>query len=106
MHNQPPKVIAEVGCNHKGDMEIAHELILTAAIFCKTDVVKFQKRCNKELLTPEQYVAPHPNPMHAYGETYGAHREFLELDLAAANLFSGFGYTTVGLVHLSDSYGQ
>ena len=81
MHKHPPKVIAEVGCNHKGDMEIAHELILTAAIFCKTDVVKFQKRCNKELLTPDQYAAPHPNPMHAYGETYGAHREFLELDL-------------------------
>ena len=81
MHKYPPKVIAEVGCNHKGDMKIAHELILTAAIFCKTDVVKFQKRCNKELLTPDQYAAPHPNPMHAYGETYGAHREFLELDL-------------------------
>ena len=29
MHSQPPKVIAEVGCNHKGDMEIAHELIRT-----------------------------------------------------------------------------
>ena len=81
MHKYPPKVIAEVGCNHKGDMKIAHELILTAAIFCKTDVVKFQKRYNKELLTPDQYAAPHPNPMHAYGETYGAHREFLELDL-------------------------
>jgi len=77
----PPKVIAEVGCNHKGEMEIARELIMTAAMFCKADVVKFQKRCSKELLTEEQYNAPHPNPMHAYGETYGAHREFLEFDL-------------------------
>ncbi len=76
-----PKVIAEIGCNHKGDMEIARELIMTAAMFCKADVVKFQKRCSKELLTEEQYNAPHPNPMHAYGETYGAHREFLEFDL-------------------------
>lgn len=77
----PPKVIAEVGCNHKGDMDIARELILTAALFCKADVVKFQKRNPEELLTVEQYNAPHPNPMHAYGETYGAHREFLEFDL-------------------------
>lgn len=78
---KPPKVIAEVGCNHKGQMEIARELIMTAAMFCKADVVKFQKRYSKELLTEEQYNAPHPNPMHAYGSTYGAHREFLEFDL-------------------------
>ncbi len=78
---KPPKVIAEIGCNHKGNMEIARELIMTAAMFCKADVVKFQKRCSKELLTKEQYNAPHPNPMHAYGKTYGAHREFLEFDL-------------------------
>ena len=34
-----PKVIAEIGCNHKGDMQIAKELILTAATYCKADVV-------------------------------------------------------------------
>lgn len=76
-----PKVIAEIGCNHKGDMDIAREMIMTAAMFCKADVVKFQKRDPRELLTEEQYNAPHPNPMHAYGDTYGAHREFLEFDL-------------------------
>lgn len=73
-----PYVIAEIGCNHKGDMQIAKELIETAAIFCKVDAVKFQKRCNKELLTEEQYNAPHPNPANSYGNTYGEHREFLE----------------------------
>lgn len=61
-----------------GQMEIAHELIKTAAYFCKADAVKFQKRCPKELLTPEQYNAPHPNPANSYGDTYGAHREYLE----------------------------
>ncbi len=76
-----PTVIAEIGCNHKGDMEIAKELIKTAAIYCKADAVKFQKRCNRELLTPEQYNAPHPNPAFAYGRTYGEHREFLEFTL-------------------------
>lgn len=76
--NCPPKVIAEIGCNHKGDMEIAHEMIVTAAMFCKADVVKFQKRCNRELLTPEEYNAPHPHPENSYGTTYGLHREALE----------------------------
>ena len=76
-----PKIIAEIGCNHKGDMAIAKELIMTAATYCKVDVVKFQKRCNKELLTPEEYNAPHPHPENSYGPTYGAHREFLEFTL-------------------------
>lgn len=76
-----PTIIAEIGCNHKGDINIAKELILTAAIFCKADVVKFQKRNNKELLTEEQYNAPHPNPSNAYGSTYGAHREYLEFSV-------------------------
>mgnify|MGYP001024511255 FL=1 len=78
---QAPKIIAEIGCNHKGSMEIAHEMIVTAAIFCKVDVVKFQKRNNRELLSEEEYHSPHPNPINAYGKTYGEHREFLEFDV-------------------------
>jgi N-acetylneuraminate synthase len=76
-----PKIIAEIGCNHKGDMNIAKEMIMTAASYCKVDVVKFQKRCNKELLSDKEYNIPHPNPANSYGNTYGTHREFLELDL-------------------------
>jgi len=75
---QKARVIAEIGCNHKGDMDIAKELIKVAKIFCNADVVKFQKRNNKELLTEDQYNAPHPNPHNSYGETYGEHREYLE----------------------------
>lgn len=73
-----PFVIAEAGCNHMGQMEIAKDLIETAAHFCKADAIKFQKRCPKDLLTPEQYNAPHPHPENSYGKTYGEHREFLE----------------------------
>ena len=76
-----PYVIAEIGCNHKGDMAIAKELIKIAKIFCNVDAVKFQKRNNTELLTEEQYNAPHPNASNSYGDTYGAHREFLEFDV-------------------------
>ncbi|MBL9136095.1 MAG: N-acetylneuraminate synthase family protein [Verrucomicrobiales bacterium] len=77
----PPKVIAEIGCNHKGDPAIAKEMIHVASYFCKVDVVKFQKRHPRELLSPEQYNAPHPNPANSYGRTYGEHREFLEFNL-------------------------
>ena len=77
----PPKVIAEIGCNHKGDMSIAEEMIKTAALYCKADIVKFQKRCNKELLSKEEYNAPHPHPENSYGNTYGEHREYLEFDI-------------------------
>merc|ERR1711972_1065551 len=75
-----PQVIAEIGCNHKGELEIAKEL-LTLAKECGATVGKFQKRTPKELLTPEQYAAPHPNAKNSYGATYGAHREFLELSV-------------------------
>lgn len=78
---EKPYIIAEIGCNHKGDMNIAKEMIETAAVFCKADAVKFQKRCNKELLSQEQYNAPHSHPENSYGNTYGEHREFLEFDL-------------------------
>jgi sialic acid synthase len=76
-----PYIIAEIGCNHKGDMEIAKELIKVAKIFCNVDAIKFQKRNNRELLTEDQYNQPHPNPVNAYGDTYGAHREYLEFDV-------------------------
>tara|TARA_B100001564_G_scaffold359204_1_gene380101 strand:- start:255 stop:1127 length:873 start_codon:yes stop_codon:yes gene_type:complete len=76
----PPKLIAEIGCNHKGNFDIAKDLIKIASN-CNVDVIKFQKRNSKELLTQKQYDAPHPNPMHSYGKTYGEHREFLEFNL-------------------------
>ncbi len=62
-------------------MSIAKELIMTAASYCKADVVKFQKRNNRELLSQKEYDTPHPNMANSYGDTYGAHREFLEFDL-------------------------
>lgn len=82
MTYKAPYIIAEIGCNHKGDMQIAKELINMAKIFGNANAVKFQKRNNKELLTEAQYNAPHPNPANSYGDTYGAHREFLEFDVA------------------------
>ena len=72
-----PQIIAEIGCNHKGEFEVALELIELAKQ-CKADIVKFQKRNPKELLGEERYNTPHPNPANSYGKTYGEHREYLE----------------------------
>ncbi len=75
-----PKVIAEIGGNHCGSLDIAKQMIV-AAKAAGADYVKFQKRCPKELLHPDQYAGPHPNPRHTYGDTYGEHREFLEFNI-------------------------
>lgn len=74
-------VVAEIGCNHLGNIDIAKRMIEITANYCKVDAVKFQKRCIRELLSEEQYNAPHPHPKNAYGETYGKHREALEFSL-------------------------
>ena len=29
-----PKIVAEIGCNHKGSIAIAKEMITTAKMFC------------------------------------------------------------------------
>jgi len=76
---QKPKVIAEIGCNHMGEFEIARELI-TLAKDCGADIAKFQKRDNKLLLTEEQYNSQHPVAENSYGNTYGEHRDYLEFD--------------------------
>ncbi|GLK81315.1 N-acetylneuraminate synthase family protein [Methylopila turkensis] len=94
------KVIAEIGCNHMGKMETAKELISVAAHVCKADYAKFQKRNNRELLSPAQFSAPHPVPANSYGATYGEHREALEFTVeqhAELKEFceaQGIGYAT------------
>jgi N-acetylneuraminate synthase len=42
-------------------------------------VIKFQKRTPR--LSPLDFQRPHPNPHHAYGPTYGHHREALEFSI-------------------------
>lgn len=71
-----PFVIAEVGNNHQGDVEIAKQMIRAAA-FAGATAVKFQKRDNKALFTQEAFDAPYSGD-NAFGPTYGAHREALE----------------------------
>ncbi len=74
-----PYIIAEVGQNHQGSLETAIEFI---KIFAKegANAVKFQTRNNKTLFSKEAYEKPY-NSENAFAESYGAHRELLELNL-------------------------
>ena len=73
---QPCYVIAEVGSNHQGDLEIAKRLI-DAAQECGANAVKLQKRSNRTLYTRDFYEQPYDNEL-SFGHTYGEHREALE----------------------------
>lgn len=70
-------LVAEIGCNHKGDFEIA-KLMISVAATCGAHVAKFQKRSVKEIAN---FHLPHPNPQCSYGATYGEHREKLEFSI-------------------------
>ena len=93
-----PYVIAEIGCNHRGSMQTAKEMIVVAKT-CGARIAKFQKRNPVECLTTEKYNSPYVNP-HSYGDTYGEHREFLEFTVeqhAELKQYAeehGIGYST------------
>jgi N-acetylneuraminate synthase/sialic acid synthase len=72
-----PFVIAEVGQNHQGDLDVAREYIRIFS-FEGADAVKFQTRDNKYLFSKDAYEAPYDSE-NSFAETYGAHREKLEL---------------------------
>lgn len=71
-------VIAEVGHNHGGDVEVCKQ-IFQAAKYAGASAVKLQKRDNKSLYTKKFYDSVY-NSENAFGPTYGAHREALEFD--------------------------
>lgn len=93
-----PIIVAEIGCNHMGQLDIAYELI-DLAKESGANFAKFQKRNNKELLTEEEYNSPHPNPRNSYGSSYGEHREKLEFNIKTHNKIKqycekiGIGYS-------------
>lgn len=70
-------IIAEVGQNHQGDLDVAREYIKAFAM-AGADAVKFQTRNNKYLFSKEAYEAPYESE-NAFADIYGLHREKLEL---------------------------
>ena len=72
-----PFIIAEVGQNHQGNLDLAREYIKVFATE-GADAVKFQTRNNKSLFSEDAYLAKYESE-NAFAETYGEHRETLEL---------------------------
>jgi N-acetylneuraminate synthase len=77
-------MIAEIGINHNGDLEIAKKLI-DEAVKAGFDAVKFQKRTVKIVFTPEELARPRES---VFGSTNGDlkfglefdHSDFVEID--------------------------
>ena len=80
--NNAINFVAEVGCNHQGNLNLALKMIETLVNFCDVKFVKFQKRNPIELLGEKKYNLPHPVPANSFGKTYGLHREKLEFSIA------------------------
>lgn len=81
-------IIAEIGQNHNGDINIAKKLIdqidrytydeISGNRFNKCNAIKLTKRDLEEELSKEGMEKPYTGP-NSFGATYGEHREFLEL---------------------------
>lgn len=65
--NQPCFIIAEIGINHNGSLEMAKKLISMAHFF-GCDAVKFQKRTIEDVYTKEELEAPRQS---VFGSTNG-----------------------------------
>ncbi|XP_017783274.1 PREDICTED: sialic acid synthase [Nicrophorus vespilloides] len=69
-------IIAEIGQNHQGDINIAKQLIKVAKE-CGADCVKFQKTCIAEKFNDAALNREYSN-VNSWGRTYGDHKRFLE----------------------------
>jgi N-acetylneuraminate synthase len=77
--NQPTYVIAEIGINHNGSIDLAKRLI-SVAIAAGCDAVKFQKRTVEVVYGPEELARPRES---RFGTTNGDLKHGLEFDYAA-----------------------
>ena len=73
---QPCYVIAEIGINHNGNLDIAKRLI-SVAVAAGCDAVKFQKRTVDVVYSADELARPRESP---FGTTNGDLKEALEFD--------------------------
>jgi len=74
---QPCYVIAEIGINHNGDIDLAKQLI-NVAVGAGCNAVKFQKRTIDVVYSAEELAKPRENP---FGPTNGDLKRGLEFEL-------------------------
>ena len=72
----PCLVVAEIGINHNGDLDVARQLI-GAARLSGCEAVKFQKRTIDVVYTPDELAKARENP---FGTTNGDLKRGLEFD--------------------------
>jgi len=77
-HDQPSLVVAEIGINHNGDIDLVRKLI-SAAVTAGCDAVKFQKRTVDVVYSAEELARPRESP---FGATNGELKRALELNEA------------------------
>jgi N-acetylneuraminate synthase len=70
----PCYIIAEIGINHNGDLNVAKKLI-NVAVAAGCNAVKFQKRTVDVVYTPEELAKPRESP---FGNTNGDLKRGLE----------------------------
>jgi N-acetylneuraminate synthase len=70
-------VVAEIGINHNGDIDLAKKLI-NVALGADCDAVKFQKRTVDVVYSPEELAKPRESP---FGNTNGDLKRGLEFEL-------------------------
>ena len=75
-NDQTPFIIAEIGNNHNGNLELALELIKKAKE-CGVDAVKFQVKDIESSFPKELLDRPYENE-NSFGRTYREHKEALE----------------------------
>jgi N-acetylneuraminate synthase len=74
--SEPCYVIAEIGINHNGDVDLAKRLI-SVAVAAGCDAVKFQKRSVDVVYSREELAKPRESP---FGATNGDLKRGLEFD--------------------------
>src|SRR5579872_6498095 len=82
----PCYVIAEIGINHNGDIDLTRRLI-SVAVAAGCDAVKFQKRTVDVVYTPEELAKPRESP---FGTTNADLKRGLEFDYEAYRLIERY----------------
>lgn len=76
---EPCYIIAEIGINHNGDLDLARKLV-SAALLAQCNAVKFQKRTVDVVYSAEELARSRENP---FGTTNGDLKRGLEFGQAA-----------------------
>jgi N-acetylneuraminate synthase len=83
---EPCLVVAEIGINHNGDLDITRKLI-SAALLAGADAVKFQKRTVDVVYSAEELARPRENP---FGKTNGDLKRGLEFGYEQYRVIDGY----------------